>query len=422
MSFSERDKLKALAIVHIFETSKPLGDYGAVAVLNDGAGISYGINQFTHRSGSLRLVLRRYKALDVSLRGNVHSIFDSYFDELNDSSPRSIDRLSRDTKLKQWLRELGETDELMQQAQREIAFEKYMQPALDACEGSDFTLPLSLAVIYDSINHGSYGKIRDRVRIEPPGNGSMKPEEFEREWITQYVKKRDAWLESVPRLRSTDYRTDFFLAQIARGNWQLDLPLNVHGYRLTEKDIVVADEGVRVPVSETAELRPIPQEIQPEPLQTGELEELRNAVTPQAEAPFSKDEGGRMKDEGVPSQTAENIVNVSENSPVRENFVPEDKTVDAPPPTGFLAKLKFHIATLGIGTGTFTAVKELTGLQLGAETVELLKIVIPTLLGLGFIGFLVWYVTEKVVGSKTLKLQSEINTDPNRHNLKINPQ
>jgi hypothetical protein len=29
--FSDRAKLIALAIVHIFETSKPLGDYSAVA-------------------------------------------------------------------------------------------------------------------------------------------------------------------------------------------------------------------------------------------------------------------------------------------------------------------------------------------------------------------------------------------------------
>lgn len=417
MGFSERDKLKALAIVHIFETSKPLGDYSAVAVLNDGAGISYGINQFTHRSGSLAAVVRRW----LNLRPQPNSIWFDYLEALSDRSKASIRLLSGDTKLKQWLRELGETDEMMQQAQREIAFEKYLKPAIEACEGSDFTLPLSLAVIYDSINHGSYGKIRDRVRIEPPGNGSMKPEEFEREWITQYVKKRDAWLESVPRLRSTDYRTDFFLAQIARDNWQLDLPLNVHGYRLTEKDIVVADEGVRVPVSETAELRPIPQEIQPEPLQTGELEELRNAVTPQAEAPFSKDEGGRVKDE-VPTQTAENIVNVSEHSPVRENFVPEDKTADAPPPTGFLKKIQTHAAAIVAFIGGGAGLKEWLDIRFTPETVQLLTVAIPTVLGLGFLGFMTWYVAEKIIGFKTLKLQSEINTDPNRHNLKINPQ
>jgi hypothetical protein len=41
MGFSERSKTIALAIVHIFETAKPFGDYGAVAVLSDGAGFSW---------------------------------------------------------------------------------------------------------------------------------------------------------------------------------------------------------------------------------------------------------------------------------------------------------------------------------------------------------------------------------------------
>ncbi len=44
MTFTEIDKLKAVAIVNIFETSRPFGDYAAYAVLNDGAGVSYGIN------------------------------------------------------------------------------------------------------------------------------------------------------------------------------------------------------------------------------------------------------------------------------------------------------------------------------------------------------------------------------------------
>ena len=59
-SFSTLDLLKALAIVNVFETGKPFGEFTAVAVLNDGAGISYGISQFTHRSGSLAAVIERY--------------------------------------------------------------------------------------------------------------------------------------------------------------------------------------------------------------------------------------------------------------------------------------------------------------------------------------------------------------------------
>jgi len=54
--------LKAMAVVNIFETGKPFGEFAAVAVLNDGAGISYGISQFTHRSGSLLAVVEKYLA------------------------------------------------------------------------------------------------------------------------------------------------------------------------------------------------------------------------------------------------------------------------------------------------------------------------------------------------------------------------
>src|SRR5262245_45531544 len=62
--FSTADLLKALAIVNIFETGKPFGDFAACVVLNDGAGVSYGINQFTHRSGSLLAVVEKYFELD----------------------------------------------------------------------------------------------------------------------------------------------------------------------------------------------------------------------------------------------------------------------------------------------------------------------------------------------------------------------
>lgn len=227
--FTERTKMIALAIVKIFETGKPFGNYSAVAVLKDGAGISYGTSQFTHRSGSLGDVVKRYERITGGLPTAVALAYPDLV------ARRNVAGQSRNEALKAALRKLGKTPG-MQQAQREIAFENYLKPALDACEGSDFTMPLSLAVIYDSINHGSYDKIRDRVKFQRPGNGSIKPEEFEREWITEYVNRRDDWLEGHknPLLRSTDYRTDFFLAQIARNNWQLRLPLNVNGHQLTE--------------------------------------------------------------------------------------------------------------------------------------------------------------------------------------------
>lgn len=246
MGFSERDKLVALAIVHIFETGKPFGDYSAVAVLNDGAGISYGVNQFTHRSGSLYRVLERFVSLGGRLTPTVTAVVKNF------KSGSLIGTVAANATVKSDLRRLG-SDPLMQRAQQEIAFEMYLKPAIEACEGSDFTLPLSLAVIYDSINHGSYERIRDRVIVERPGNGSMKEEEFEKEWISRYVKKRDAWLESIPRLKATDYRTDFFLAQIARENWFLRMPITVQGVRLTESMFETANPFAGLTEEEIAE-------------------------------------------------------------------------------------------------------------------------------------------------------------------------
>ena len=277
MSFSEKAKLTALAIVHIFETGKPLGRYDAVAVLNDGAGISYGASQFTHRSGSLFAVLDRYFKLGGRLPEIVLAAMPSF------QSGRNIATCSSNVGLKTALARLG-TDQLMQRAQREIAFEKYLQPAILACEGSNFVQPLSLAVVYDSQVHGSWAKIRDRVRLDP--GQFMAPAHFEKAWITEYVEQRDRWLESIPRLAPTDYRTDFFLAQIGRNNWNLDLPMTVHGRRLASSDIDapgIQDIRPQVENSEPPSVSP-PSEIPQEPQRPTEF---ASAETRPADDPSS---------------------------------------------------------------------------------------------------------------------------------------
>ena len=221
MEFSNIDKLKALAIVNVFETSKPFGDYAACVILNDGAGVSYGINQFTHRSGSLSAVVYCY----LKNGGMIgRTILEANLLNLQARSARSINLLAADKGFKKALKAAAVSRE-MRFAQNQVAFERYLKPAIEVCRGSAFTLPLSLAVIYDSINHGSWEKIRDRV-------GKC---DSEKAWITEYVRKRDAWLLSIPRLMNTRYRTRFFLDQIATGRWDLELPLTVHGIELTKE-------------------------------------------------------------------------------------------------------------------------------------------------------------------------------------------
>ncbi len=238
--FSELDMLKAMAIVNIFETGKPFGEFAAVAVLNDGAGISYGISQFTHRSGSLLAVVEEY----FKRGGTVgRSVIESSLPLLRRSEPVIIRSVAANESLKKALRAAAVTRE-MREAQLCIAFERYLKPAVEACAGSGFVLPLSLAVIYDSITHGSYEKIRDRVGVTASAvpssiNGTPKGVTLteEKAWITEYVRRRDAWLASIPRLNATRYRTRFFLNQIMLGKWELELPTIVNGFRLEQRHV-----------------------------------------------------------------------------------------------------------------------------------------------------------------------------------------
>jgi hypothetical protein len=170
---------------------------------------------------------------------------------LRRTTPASIKRLAADDAFKRSLKAAAITSE-MRAAQDEMAEQLYLKPAIDACAAMNFVLPLSLAVVYDSINHGGWERIRDLTGGDLPERQSLsarrggKPQEaaeaIEKTWITAYVRKRDAWLASVKRLAATRYRTRFFLNQIAISNWELRLPVRVQGVRLT--DALVTNSAV----------------------------------------------------------------------------------------------------------------------------------------------------------------------------------
>lgn len=230
MTFTDKDKMKALAIVHVFETSQPFGDYSACVVLNDGAGVSYGINQFTHRSGSLAAVVREY----LSTGGKIgREKLNASLPLLGQKTTDAIERLAADENFKKTLRLAAFTTE-MKTAQQHVAAERYLRPAIDICTRFGFVTPLSLAVVYDSVTHGSFELISSRVGGLVRSIYRRTDElAFEKAWITEYVRSRHRWLTDIRRLRVTNYRTKFFLGQIAISNWDLRLPVTVHGVRLT---------------------------------------------------------------------------------------------------------------------------------------------------------------------------------------------
>ena len=250
-----------MAIVGAFETGNAFGKFSAVAVLDDGAGISYGICQFTHRSGALAAVLERY----LSLGGVVgRLVIDDRLSDVRKRTPSAVIRLSADIAFRNALRAAGITDE-MKQAQVDIASERFLEPAVTECSRLGFKSPLALAVVYDSMTHGSWEKLRDKVlksshpdaRSEvtgfssPPARGGVAPASGdevvgaadgvvlsrERQWLIAYVQMRDAWLASIPRLAATRYRTRFFFNQIKLQNWELKLPVRVQGVTISRSTI-----------------------------------------------------------------------------------------------------------------------------------------------------------------------------------------
>ncbi len=225
MNFNEFDKLKALAIVNVFETSRPFGNFAACVVLNDGAGISYGISQFTHRSGSLLNVIEAYLAAGGRVGATVML---ENLPLLRLRTPKAINSLAANRSLRNALRDAAATPE-MREAQWQVARGRYLEPAVKECGRRGFVRPLSLAVVYDSMIHGSWERIAAGIAIAK-GAASEK----ETEWILRYLRKRQMWLSGIPRLKTTTYRTRFFLGQISIGNWELKMPITVQGVRLTE--------------------------------------------------------------------------------------------------------------------------------------------------------------------------------------------
>ncbi|MFZ1702147.1 MAG: chitosanase [Pyrinomonadaceae bacterium] len=256
MTFTERAKFVALAIVNIFETGRPAGDYAACVVLNDGAGVSYGFAQFTHRSGALYAVVERYLANGGKIG---REIFTAAMPFLRSSRASAIGELARNTRFKNALRSAAVTRE-MKDAQHFIATERYLKPAIVICERLRFTLPLSLAVVYDSVVHGSWERMAARVRVA--ASAAITPKGVtltEKAWITAYVRRRHAWLTAIVRLRPTTYRTKFFLDQIAVGNWELRTPMTVHAVRLSVPPAVVGgltERPISAGSSEKSQLQP----------------------------------------------------------------------------------------------------------------------------------------------------------------------
>lgn len=227
---NELQKKTAQAIVNIFESGRPLGDYGCVTVLAGDTGhLTYGRSQTTLSSGNLALLLRAYcdagGAFSEALRSFLPAV------------DRRDARLDSNERLKNLLRQAG-SDPVMRTVQDAFFDRVYWTPALKSAAHIGVVMSLSISVVYDSRIHGSYHYIRD-VTSETYG----KPEAIgEEAWINWYVHVRRDWLGTNQNtlLHKTVYRMDAFRTQIDQGNWELKLPMMVRNVVISE-DLFMAD-------------------------------------------------------------------------------------------------------------------------------------------------------------------------------------
>lgn len=223
----DRTKRVVQAILSTFETGNPAGDYAAVAVLADGAGISYGKHQATDAGGNLDRILLSY--LDAG--GLFAGPLAPYVQRLADNETAYIDPAGPFPawmdELMQLLRVAAKSDPLMQEVQDRVFDSEYWNPAVEQARGMKLRHPLSMAAVYDTANQsgftgvGSLARIRLRFREVPPSRGGD-----EKAWTRAYLNARNAWLRSQrnERVRRSVVRVLELQHLCDVENWELETP------------------------------------------------------------------------------------------------------------------------------------------------------------------------------------------------------
>ena len=238
---TDTQKRTIQAIVNVFETGKPAGNYGAVTFSTRDAGrLTSGRSQTTLASGGLALLLGEY----CNTTGAVESHeLRPYLVRLQ-ARDRSLDT---DPSFRTLLVKAGQ-DPAMHRVEDCFFDRMYWDPAIQAARRLAISTPLGSAVVYDGFVHGAWARLRDATlsRVGLPGNAGLpaiptgsRGTTDERAWILQYIRLRREWLSAHPNslLRLAVYRMDTFLALAAAGNWSLALPIEAHGVTITEAAI-----------------------------------------------------------------------------------------------------------------------------------------------------------------------------------------
>ncbi len=225
MAITDLQKKAAQAIVNIFETGRPQGNYGSVTLLAGDTGhLTYGRSQTTLASGSLYLLIQQYCDAPGAY----------YASELRPYLPGLANRdfsLDNDASFRSLLHAAGD-DPVMHDTQDRFFDREYWSPCVSTAASMGIQGALGTSVIYDSFIQGAFRIIRDLTNVDH-GLASAIGEQA---WIAAYVAERRNWLATNRNtlLQRTVYRMDAFTRLMSDGKWDLALPLTVLGQTIDE--------------------------------------------------------------------------------------------------------------------------------------------------------------------------------------------
>lgn len=414
MSFTNRQKAAAKATVTVFETGKSRGNYSAVAVLADGAGISYGTHQATHASGTLYKIVKLYTEISSDPEAQALKKYLPLLSKKGKSTAESI-RAGKDATLKSLLKTAG-TKPDMRYAQDYVFSKNYLEPAVKICEESGFKSALSLLVIFDSLVHGNFARIRDRV----PGSLGEKA------WIKRYCEERRNWLmgHSNKLLRTTAIRPKTYLGLIEAGNWELNTPYYVHGVKLTEEDVKFHEstliQSSKQPADVPAEVD-TESDVATEPVEDNVTEEP--AVTPAEpvdDYPETPKPGEPVSEE--PAEPGEPIAGARPTDP--PVIVPK---VEPPPTDGpktWVTTVRTWWASLGLGGGA--VMTAFSGATNNPALINFLLLFAKFAIAFGALAIIVYLIIRAVDKSRRekqahelQKLEMQLRADPTKYNVKV---
>jgi len=238
---NDTQKRTIQAIVNVFETGRPAGNYAGVTFSSRDVGrLTYGRSQTTLAGGGLARLIGEYCNTTGAIEAQE---FRPYLVRLQE---RDLS-LDTDIPFRTLLVKAG-GDPAMHRVQDQFFDRLYWNPAILAARHLGISTALGSGVVYDSFIHGAWSRLRDATlaRLGPPavaGTPAAPPPKTsatdERGWILEYLWLRREWLATHPNplLRLAVYRMDTFLAIAAAGNWELSLPLEAHGVTISRSAI-----------------------------------------------------------------------------------------------------------------------------------------------------------------------------------------